>query len=476
LNPDSLDAADFNGDGKLDLLVGEEDISFVAFGNGDGTFQLGNSQVRILQGAVQNGLQVVAADLDRDGNPDAVVLEGKGGLLSLLVNDGTGTFPNAATTPYTFQVPAPAYAVAVADFNGDGFPDIVVASNSAHELTLLLSNAGPAKTPFFSLAGGTYGSPQSLTLTSEPGATIYYTYTANGTKPTTGSTLYSGPITINSTGVVEAIAALPGYPASSIASKAYTYSALPAAAAPYFNLAGGTYHSPQMLTLTDTTPGAMIHYTTNGTTPTASSTLYTGPITIALTETVQAVAIASGFSLSNVSTKAYNYVPYPPAAAPSFGLAGGTYNTPQSLTLTDTTTNASIYYTTNGTTPTAASTLYTAPITIASTETIRAVAIAIGYSLSAVSSKAYTITPLPSAAAPYFSLAGGHYATPQMLMLTDSTPGAAIYYTTNGTMPTTGSTLYTGPIPIGTSETVIAIAAASGYTNSNPASKVYIIP
>ena len=174
--------------------------------------------------------------------------------------------------------------------------------------------------------------------------------------------------------------------------------------------------------------------------------------------------------------KAYVYSAFPPAAAPSFSLAGGTYNTPQMLTLTDATPGATIHYTTNGTTPTATSTLYAGPITIAATETVQAVAIATGYSLSAVSSKAYTYTPLPLAAAPYFSLAGGHYTTPQVLTLTDATPGATIYYTTNGTTPTTSSTKYTGPITISTSETVIAIAAAPGYTNSNPASKAYTIP
>jgi Chitobiase/beta-hexosaminidase C-terminal domain/FG-GAP-like repeat len=481
LNPDSLDAADFNGDGKLDLLVGEEDLAYVAFGNGDGTFQLGASQVSVLgpfnySNNPPANVLVAAADLNQDGVPDVAILSGVIGQLSLIVNDGTGTFPNAATTPYTFRVPAPAYAIAAADFNGDGLPDVVVASSTAHELTLVLSNAGPADAPYFSLAGGTFSSPQTLTLTAEPGATIYYTYTVNGMKPTTGSPVYTGPIAINSTGIVEAMATLPGYPNSSIASKAYVFSALPAAAAPYFNLAGGTYHSAQMLTLSDSTPGAAIHYTTNGTTPTMSSTLYTSPLTIASSETVQAIAIASGFSLSNVSTKAYTYVPYPPAASPSFSLAGGIYNTPQSLTLTDTTNGATIYYTTNGTAPTTNSAKYTGPITIESTELVQAVAIATAYNLSPVSAKAYTYSPLPLAAAPYFSLAGGHYATPQMLTLTESTPGATVYYTTNGTLPTTGSTRYNGPINISTSETVIAIAIATGYTNSNPASKAYTIP
>jgi len=69
-----------------------------------------------------------------------------------------------------------------------------------------------------------------------------------------------------------------------------------------------------------------------------------------------------------------------------------------------------------------------------------------------VSSKAYTYTPLPLAVSPYFNLAGGHYTTPQMLTLTDSTPGAAIDHATNGTNPTTASTKYAVPITIGTSE------------------------
>ena len=336
---------------------------------------------------------------------------------------------------------------------------------------------GPATAPVFSLTGGTYNTPQSLTLTDAlPSATIYYTYTASGTKPTTASPLYNGPITINSTGIVEAIATVSGYTQSSISSKAYTYSVLPPAAAPTFNLPGGTYHSPQLLTLTDTTPGAAIHYTTNGSIPTASSTLYTMPISIASTETVLAVAIASGYALSPVASKAYTYLPLPPATAPSFSLAGGTYNTPHTLILTDSTPSATIYYTTNGTTPTTTSTVYSTPITVASTETVRAAAIATGYSLSAVTTKAYTYSPLPLASAPSFSLAGGHYTAPQVLSLTDATPGATIYYTTNGTLPSTASTRYTGPISITTSETVIAIAVASGYTNSNPASKAYTIP
>ncbi len=345
------------------------------------------------------------------------------------------------------------------------------------QVTVALTGTGtqPAATPSFSLAGGTYNSPQSLVLTdTTPGATIYYT--TNGATPTTASSRYTAAITINSTETVKAVAIATGYTLSAVGTKSYTYNPLPAAAAPIFSLAAGTYHTPQTLMLTDTTTGATIYYTTNGTTPTTASTRYTAAITVASTETVQAVAIATGFSLSPVSTKAYTYSAYPNAATPSFSLAGGTYSTPQTLTLTDTTAGATIYYTTNGSTPTTASTVYTAPITIAATETVKAVAISATTNLSPVGSKSYTYNPLPLAVSPAFSLAGGHYLTPQTLTLTTTTLGATIYYTTNGTTPTTSSTRYVGPITLSTTQTVTAIAVATGYTTSNPSSKAYTIP
>jgi hypothetical protein len=82
--------------------------------------------------------------------------------------------------------------------------------------------------------------------------------------------------------------------------------------------------------------------------------------------------------------------PPPPAATPSFWPVAGTYS-PTQITLSDSTANSIIYYTTDGSTPTAASTLYTGPFAISSTVTIEAIATASGFSSSAVASATYTV-------------------------------------------------------------------------------------
>jgi hypothetical protein len=106
--------------------------------------------------------------------------------------------------------------------------------------------------------------------------------------------------------------------------------------------------------------------------------------------------------------------------------------------------------------------------------TLQAVAVADGDTISSVTSAAYTIN-LPAAAEPVFSLASGTYTGSQNVTLSDSTTGANIYYTTNGTAPTANSTFYSGAITVSASETIEAFAAASGYANSSVASSTYTI-
>jgi hypothetical protein len=165
-------------------------------------------------------------------------------------------------------------------------------------------------------------------------------------------------------------------------------------------------------------------------------------------------------------------------AEPTFSPAGGSYSTAQQVTISDATVGASIYYTTDGTTPgagTGTSTLYTAPITVSGSETINAIAVDTGDTSSAVATAAYSVNLPGAALTPTFSPGGGAYNTPQDVTISDGTTGATIYYTTDGSAPTTSSNVYVGPIPVAATETLNAIAAASGASNSAVASALYTI-
>ncbi len=169
---------------------------------------------------------------------------------------------------------------------------------------------------------------------------------------------------------------------------------LPAAASPTFSPAAGTFTSAQTVLLSDTTSSATIYYTVDGSMPTTSSPQYNGTgINVASTETIKAMATASGFANSATVSATYTInVTIPP---PTISPAGGTYSSAQSVTLSDTNASASIYYTTDGSTPTTSSTVYSAPIAVSGTETISAIA-AIGSDISTVATAAYTINLGPA--------------------------------------------------------------------------------
>jgi hypothetical protein len=139
--------------------------------------------------------------------------------------------------------------------------------------------------------------------------------------------------------------------------------------------------------------------------------------------------------------------------------------------LSDTTPNAAIYWTFNGTTPTIASTRYTGAIYVGNSETLKAIAVAPGLAVSTVTSVTYSIGTAPtSTATPQFSLTPRTYAATQTVTITDSTANAAIYWTSNGTTPTTASARYTTGITVANSETLKAIAVAPGLAQSAIAS------
>ena len=163
-------------------------------------------------------------------------------------------------------------------------------------------------------------------------------------------------------------------------------------------------------------------------------------------------------------------------AAPVFSPAAGTYTSVQTVTISSATEGAVIRYTADGTEPNSGSAVYSGPIAVAESKTIKAYAAKEGQDASPVVTAVYVINlPLPAVATPAFSPAAGTYPGAQTVTITSATAGAAIYYTTNGTAPTTASTAYTGPFLLSASATVKAIAVKTGMTDSAVATAIYTI-
>ncbi len=153
-----------------------------------------------------------------------------------------------------------------------------------------------------------------------------------------------------------------------------------------------------------------------------------------------------------------------PAATPTFSPAAGTYSSAQTVTITDGTSGAAIYYTTDGTTPTTSSSQYSGPITVSSSETIEAIATASGYTTSAVATAAYTIN-LPANPVPALSS-----LSPPLV----AEGNAAFTLTVNGSGFVSSSTVYWGSTALATTyasatqltaQVTAAEVAAAGITS-----------
>jgi hypothetical protein len=161
-------------------------------------------------------------------------------------------------------------------------------------------------------------------------------------------------------------------------------------ATPTFSPAPGAYGSAQPVSLLDTTSGAVIHYTTNGTPPTPNSPVYGAPIPVSATTSIQAIAVLAGDNNSAIASGTYFINASPTATTPMFNPLPGTYNSAQTVMLSDTTPGAVVHCTTNGTMPSASSPVCTS-ISVSTTTTIEAIAVATGYNNSPVTTGTYTI-------------------------------------------------------------------------------------
>ena len=165
---------------------------------------------------------------------------------------------------------------------------------------------------------------------------------------------------------------------------------LPQVAAPVFDpLNPGYFLVGTDVTITSATPGATIRYTVDGSTPTSShGTVYSGPVTITEQTTLKAIAYDGVIVDSPVVSGTY----YLLVQAPTFSPGSGQYSDPQTVTISTATVGASIRYTTDGSDPTPSTgSVYSTPITVSTTETVRAIAYKSNWIDSSVSLANYSI-------------------------------------------------------------------------------------
>jgi nucleoid-associated protein YgaU len=162
-------------------------------------------------------------------------------------------------------------------------------------------------------------------------------------------------------------------------------------AAPAFTPAEGVYPDAQSVTLATSTEGAEIRYTTDGTAPTATTgTVYSTAIAVSSTTTIRAIAAKTGWGDSPVVSATFTISGR--VADVQFDPPAGSYDTSASVTLRTSTEGAQIYYTTDGSKPTAAAgILYAGPISVTATQTIQAVGVKQSMGDSTVTRAEYTI-------------------------------------------------------------------------------------
>lgn len=263
-----------------------------------------------------------------------------------------------------------------------------------------------------------------------------------------------------------------------------------AANAPTFSPSAGTFTSAQTVTMSTSSGGAIICYTTNGTTPATNGasgcttgTLYSTGVAVSTTTTIKAIAGGTGFTDSSVTTGVFTMQ----GATPTYNPVAGTYSSTQNVTISTTFGSVICYSTsttpaTNGTTGCTTGTLYSTPVAIASTSTLKAIAGGTGISDGSVASGVYTITTTVST--PTLTPGTGTYAFFPAVTISTTSVGATICYTTDGSTPTapvagtcSGGTTqtYSGPVSVISGETLTAIGTLSGSTNSSSANATYTV-
>lgn len=337
---------------------------------------------------------------------------------------------------------------------------------------------GQVDTPTTSLEPGIYSSPIEVTL-SVPTEDSEIYYTLDNTNPTEASLLYDGsPILVDnfSSLTIKAIAIKENWANSQVMEADFEVTGqLPQVV---FSQESGNYEGSLSLTLSvPDYPTASIYYTTNNTLPTNESNLYGGEIVLNSPSelTIQAIAVQENYLDSDPVIRDYQV--RNKVADPVYNIASGIYTQSLILEITTATNGASIYYTTDGSDPTGGD-LYLGPISLEeeSTYNFSAIAVKNGWYDSEQASANYQITG--SVSDPQIDTASGIYYEAITVSISNEMPEAQMYYTLDGSIPTSESEMYVEPLNFnpGDEVTLTVIALRDFWADSQVIVRSYTLP
>jgi hypothetical protein len=277
--------------------------------------------------------------------------------------------------------------------NGTTQPVWIIADNSWYYWSGTVTPPADTTAPTLTItAGGTFTGTKTVTLSANETATIYYTL--DGSTPTTASLVYSSALTISATTTLKAFAKDTAGNSSAIQTVTYTLGASDTTAPTVTaSPAAGTYTSAQSVTLS-ANETATIYYTLDGTTPTTASTIYSGPISVASTKTLQFIGKDSAGNTSAPVAATYTINIPADTTAPVLTITpAATFTATQTVTMSATDSSTfTIWYTVDGTNPTVSGTKvqYSSPVTLTATTTVKAYAVDSANNASAIQTVTYT--------------------------------------------------------------------------------------